>query len=104
MVCNQPISNIRVINKNLSLKIFFSLFLCLFLGIALPAHHHSDGLEHGDCSFCVVQKSTPTVETVYSLPVVMGSFVELFQPSIQSYSPFILSAFQSRAPPVSAIS
>ena len=55
MMRNYPISFIRAINRNLFLKIFCSLFVFLFLGIALPAHHHNDGLDHDDCVLCVVQ-------------------------------------------------
>ncbi len=96
---NKPISLIQVIQKNLFLKIFFSLYICLFLGIVLPAHHHSDGMDHDDCAFCTMQNQAPVAEAVFSLPTVTGSIVELLQPPEQYYLPGILSSFDSRAPP-----
>ena len=74
---NKPISLIQVIQKNLFLKIFFSLYICLFLGIVLPAHHHSDGLDHDDCVFCTMQNNAPVAEAVFTLPTVADYIVEL---------------------------
>jgi hypothetical protein len=104
MMRNYPISFIRAINRNLFLKIFCSLFVFLFLGVALPAHHHSDGLDHDDCVFCVVQKQAPTTEMVFSVPLVTQIIVELSQSPIQFYNPQLISTFQSRAPPVLKLS
>jgi hypothetical protein len=100
MASNKPISVIRTIIGNLPLKIFWSIFLCLFLGVALPAHHHDDGLNHSDCAFCVVQKSTPPVEGMWSLPVVFDIVTELTQPPLQRCYPILVLAFNSRAPHV----
>ena len=97
---NQPILLIHSIHKNLLLKIVCSVYIFLFLGIALPAHHHSDGLDHGDCTFCVVQKQAPVAETAFSLPTVADIIVEAFQSPIKVYDPRFISAFHSRAPPV----
>jgi hypothetical protein len=104
MMRNYPISFIRAINRNLFLKIFCSLFVFLFLGVALPAHHHNDGLDHDDCVLCVVQKQAPATEVVFSLPIVTRIFVELTQPPIKFYNPCLISAFQSRAPPTTKLS
>jgi hypothetical protein len=52
----------------------------------------------------VVQKQAPTTEVVFSLPIVIRIFVELTQPPIKFYNPCLISAFQSRAPPVLKLS
>jgi len=96
---NKPIFLIQPLQENLFLKIFLSLYVCFFLGIALPVHHHSDGLDHDDCAFCTMQNHAPLAETVFSLPTAAGSIVELPQPPRRNYIPGILSAFKSRAPP-----
>jgi hypothetical protein len=103
-MCRHQIVIINAMHKNLFLKVFCSFYICLFLGIALPAHHHSDGLEHDDCAFCVVQKQASTTETVFSLPIVTRTIVELIQLPIKFCNPFLISAFQSRAPPASKLS
>jgi hypothetical protein len=99
-----PILLIQSIHENLFLKIFCSLYVFLFLGVALPTHHHNDGLDHDDCIFCLVQKQAITPETVFSLPLVTRTVVELTQLPIQFYNPCLISAFQSRAPPVLKLS
>lgn len=99
MMHNKPIFHIQAIQENLFLKIFFLLYICLFLGIVLPAHHHSDGVDHDDCVFCTMQNHAPVAEAVFSLPMVTGSIVELPQLPEQYYIPGILSSFDSRAPP-----
>jgi hypothetical protein len=104
MTRNKPIILIHAIHKKFSLKIFCSLFLCLFFGIALPVHHHNDGIDHGDCAFCVLQKQASVVEMAISLPAITESIIELSQSPIQNYNPCIISAFQSRAPPVATFS
>ena len=96
---NKPILLIQAIQKNLFLKIFFSLYICLFLGIVLPAHHHSDGADHDDCAFCTMQNQAPVAEAVFLLPLVTVCFVELLQLPERYYIPGILSSFDSRAPP-----
>ncbi len=104
MMYNRQISLIRAINKNLFLKIFCSLYIFLFLGIVLPAHHHDDGADHDNCAFCIAQNQAPTTETVFSLPIFSGVFVDLPQSTIQNYLPIIFSSFDIRAPPASKLS
>lgn|GEM_PF-3128972 len=104
MMRNQPFSLVQAINKNLFLKIFCSLYIFLFLGIALPAHHHSDGVDHDDCIFCITQNQAPTTEMVFSVPLVTRIIVELSQPPIKFYDPQLISTFQSRAPPALTLS
>lgn len=92
---------LHAIHKNLFLKIFCSLYILLFLGIALPSHHHSDGIEHGDCAFCIVQKQTPIAETAFSIPTITCIIIEAIEAPQNSYIPLSISSFQSRAPPAS---
>jgi len=104
MLFHRPIFILRAIHKNLFLKMFCSIFLSAFLGIAMPAHRHSDGVIHGDCIFCITQKQAPTAVMTFSLPLITGSIVELSQLPARLYYPHIIAAFQSRAPPVSTLS
>jgi hypothetical protein len=46
-----------------------------------------------------VQKQATTPETVFSLPLVTRTIVELTRLPLQFYNPCLISAFQSRAPP-----
>lgn len=96
---SKPIFLVQSGQENLFVKIFLSLYICFFLGIALPAHHHSDGVDHDDCAFCTMQNHAPVAETVFSLPTVTESIAELPRPVVQSCIPGILSSFDSRAPP-----
>ena len=97
---NKPIFRIQAMQENLFLKIFCSIYLCLFFGIVLPAHYHSDGVDHDDCVFCTMQNQAPVAEAVFSLPMVTGSIVELPQPPEQYYlPPEFCPLFDSRAPP-----
>jgi hypothetical protein len=93
-------SRSQVMHKNLFLKIFFSGYICFFFGVALPAHHHSDGVDHDDCVFCTMQKHASVTESVFSLPVSTGLPVESFTPPLQCFIPIETSSFHSRAPPV----
>lgn len=104
MMRKQPILLIQAIKKNFFIKIFFSLYICLFLGIALPSHHHSDGLDHDDCIFCTMQKQAPLTETVFSLPIPAGILLESFKSPEQCFFPSVISSFHSRAPPVLKLS
>jgi hypothetical protein len=104
MMRNQPFSLVQAMHKNLFLKVFCSFYICLFLGIALPAHHHSDGVDHDNCALCILQNQAPTTETVFSLACVVGIPVELFQPPIKFHDPRLIFAFHSRAPPASTLS
>jgi hypothetical protein len=96
---NKPLLLIQAMQRNLFSKIFFSLYICFFLGIALPAHHHNDGLDHDDCAFCTMQNHAPVAETVFSLPSVTDSIVDLPRHVVQCFIPGFVSAFDSRAPP-----
>jgi hypothetical protein len=104
MIHNPPTTQIYALHKNLFLKIFCTLYILLFFGIALPAHHHSDGIEHGDCAFCIVQKQTPTTETAFPIPTIACIIIEAFEAPQNSYTPLSISSFQSRAPPPSELS
>ena len=95
---------LHALHTNLFLKIFCSLYILLFLGIALPTHHHSDGIEHGDCAFCIVQKQTPITETAVTIPTITCIIVEAFKAPHNSCAPLYISSFQSRAPPLSTLS
>jgi len=53
------------------------MYVCLFFGVALPTHHHSDGADHDDCAFCTMQNHAPVVGAVFSLPTVTDAIVEL---------------------------
>ena len=89
-----------MMNKNIFLRILFSLYICFFFGVALPAHHHSDSTGHDDCVFCAMQKQASIMESVFSLPASTGLPVELFTSPLQCFIPIKTSSFQSRAPPV----
>lgn len=75
------------------------MYVCLFFGVALPTHHHSDGADHDDCAFCTMQNHAPVVGAVFSLPTVTDAIVELPCQIAQSCIPGIFSSFDSRAPP-----
>jgi hypothetical protein len=99
MVRSCKIYSIRKTGLNRPLAVLCALFLSLYLGLILPAHHHSDGQEHDSCSFCVAQHQPSSVEAVFSvLPV--ESFVEnVLLPCATKYSIPCTLDYQTRAPP-----
>jgi len=91
--------HVRII-KNIA-QPFIALFLCLYLGLILPAHHHSDGKTHDDCTLCVVQHQPVKAEAVFVPPAVIVSETVVLFPFVKFRAPSFVSAYRTRAPPVS---
>ena len=89
---------IKLWNRNIQAAI--ALLLCLYIGIVLPAHHHSDGKDHPRCLLCMVQ-SQPAEAATVSVPDLFFTQVlealPCFFQSIQDRGSFV--SFQIRAPP-----
>ena len=85
--------------RNRLLSVACTLFLSLYLCVLLPAHHHSDGQEHGDCSLCVAQHQPSIAECTFSMPAAAIPS-EAIQFSVQSCTPAIHTSYQTRGPPL----
>jgi hypothetical protein len=75
-----------------------TLFLSLYLCVLLPAHHHSDGQEHADCSLCVAQHQPSIAECTFSMPAAAIPS-EVIPLPVKFCMPAIHTSYQTRGPP-----
>jgi hypothetical protein len=99
MVRSSKILSIRKTGLNRPLAVACALFLSLYLGLLLPAHHHSDGQPHDECSLCLAQHQPSSVEAVFSVsPVESIDENGLLMPATRYEIP-CTPVYQTRAPP-----
>jgi hypothetical protein len=92
----------RLLNKRNIFSLtspIFAIFLCFYLGVILPAHHHSDEQQHDDCMLCISQQQPLITEIVFTLPVFVPVIIAFYPPAINTGLSTFTSLFQSRAPP-----
>jgi hypothetical protein len=90
--------SIQQMRGNRLLTAVCTLFLSLYLCVLLPAHHHSDGQEHADCSLCVAQHQPSIAECTFSMPAAAIPS-EAIHFSVQSCTLVVHTPYRTRAPP-----
>lgn len=97
-----PTSYFQPYNKRGRLNIVslsIAVFISLYIGIILPAHHHSDGKSHDSCTLCIVQHQPAKINLIFTLPeIISDSIVIVFSVTLSRFSSFV-SVYQTRAPP-----
>jgi hypothetical protein len=80
-------------------KIAYTLFLCAYLGVLLPAHGHADDRDHAGCTICLAQAQPAESVPAFTLTVVSIRIGRRALPpplpAVGEFSP----VYQSRAPP-----
>jgi hypothetical protein len=99
MVRSSEIILIRKTGLKRSLAVVCALFLSLYLGTILPAHHHSDGQPHEECALCLVQHQPSSVEAVFSVLPVESLVENVLLISATKYEIPCALVYQTRAPP-----
>jgi hypothetical protein len=91
---------IRNIRTNRILSLSCLLIIGLYLGVALPTHHHRDGAEHNDCPVCVASHQPSVVEPVASAPTPFIECIELSGFCAHVAPTFCSAVYHTRAPPI----
>jgi hypothetical protein len=93
------IFSLRKTRQSRFVVVLYSLFLSLYLGFVLPAHHHSDGQEHNNCSLCIVQHQPSLTEIAFSIPIAAPFLAEVVLVPDHHCILFCHKTYQTRAPP-----
>jgi hypothetical protein len=94
-----PNQILRAGKQNILLSSCFVLFISLYIGIILPAHHHTDGQEHSSCSLCLAQHQPSVTEIAFTIPVNEIFVCNAPLTPEQRYLPSPSVSYQTRAPP-----
>ena len=78
-----------------------AILLCLYIGILLPSHYHSDGKSHDECNLCIVQEQSVKVETIFILPLLPSTISTISPSTTPLRFSSIVYYYQTRAPPPS---
>jgi hypothetical protein len=80
-----------------------SIYLCLFLGVLLPSHTHSDGRDHPTCPLCGSQTLTVDHPEVFVLSMLAAPVLTLqvLEPKVHFQEAAEFS--RNRSPPSSLI-
>jgi hypothetical protein len=73
-------------------------FAALFLAV-LPAHHHEDGVDQGDCVMCIIGNQAFTVQSSISLLLVVSAIIASSTLPPSTANARIPGCLRSRAPP-----
>jgi hypothetical protein len=99
MVRSSEIYSIRKTGLNRPHAVVCALFLSLYLGLILPAHHHSDGQEHAGCTLCVSQHQPSIAEIAYSVQIIETFVSDVILTPSHTVAVACCHAYQTRAPP-----
>jgi hypothetical protein len=94
-----PYKNHRFSLNYKATGLFLALYLTLLFGFVVPAHHHDDGTEHGDCVLCIIADQPIVIITAVSLVFFVFALVSTFLSRSEPVSSRFIRTFNSRAPP-----
>ncbi|HAJ79487.1 MAG TPA: hypothetical protein DCO75_06910 [Fibrobacteres bacterium] len=88
------------IHTKRAVSFFCALYLVVFFAFVMPFHHHDDGVNHADCSICLILHQAFILSAVIAAVISVSlSFFKIIRLKEIFYSS-LPRIFYSRAPPL----